>query len=96
MYILNLLSWKDKEMRVNSDLVLDINGVVLQNKKKASMLSYDIVPEALIREPTATLSNPHSLSRMPLGFHPASLAQLNGLGLWKTTILGMVKAAPSA
>lgn len=36
-----------------------------------------------------------SLSQMLLGSHPASSAQLNDLGLWKTTSLGVVRAATS-
>lgn len=38
MYILKLLSWKDKEMAVNSGLALDIAGLVLQEKKSACFL----------------------------------------------------------
>lgn len=49
MYILKLLFCK--KMSINSDVVLDIYGVVLQTKKKKGMLFYDIDPEALIREP---------------------------------------------
>jgi len=67
--------------------------MVVSYRKKNCMLSYDISPEALIREQIATLSNAHSLSQMSLGLHPASLAQPNGLGLWKTTSLGMVKSS---
>lgn len=37
----------------------------------------------------------HALSQMLLGFHPASLAQLNDLGLWKTTSLEVVTAETS-
>lgn len=43
MYILKLLFWK--EMSVNSDVVLDMSY-----RQKKGMLSYDIDPEALIRE----------------------------------------------
>lgn len=59
-----------------------------KEKTQKCVLLYDIVSEAFIREPTATLTNAHSLSQMLLGLHPVSLVQLNGLGLWKTTSLG--------
>ena len=39
MYILKLLSQKDKEMAVNSDLVLDVNGVVLQKKNACFLMT---------------------------------------------------------
>lgn len=74
-------------MSVNSDL----SGGVLQTKKTKTEAC---CPMTLIQK--LLLGNQaHSLSQMLLGFHPASLAQLNDLGLWKTTSLGVVRAATS-
>lgn len=48
MYILKLLSWKHKEVGVNSDLVLDINGVVLQKKKKKACFLMTLFQKLLL------------------------------------------------